>query len=125
MDTPRDRYQRDPLFARLVDMLAFHLERCDFTPTEVREAAMLAAVIVETRKPGGPWVITRDEADRFDPLAGTALPILEKTLGFNEGDVAGFAWGFDGNERPWPGAEAAYALGREFRRELLGTGDAP
>lgn len=77
MDTPRDRYMRDPHFATLVNLLAHHLDRCDLTPTEVREAALLAAVIVETRKPGGPWVITREEADRWGIKvvdAGTPAP---------------------------------------------------
>ncbi len=43
-----DRCQTDPQFKALVDMLtAWLLEHSDFTPTELREAAMCAAEQVE------------------------------------------------------------------------------
>ncbi len=39
-----DRLENDPAFKGLVDMLtAWLLQHADFTPTELREAAMLAA----------------------------------------------------------------------------------
>ena len=43
----RDRYQNDPVFHRLVDMLRHALLDSNFTATEVREAAMLACEMHE------------------------------------------------------------------------------
>jgi hypothetical protein len=42
-----DRYQRDPEFNQLVNLIRHHLEENDFTPTELREACMVAATIFE------------------------------------------------------------------------------
>ena len=45
--SPEARYARDPWFRTLVDVLTAHLERSEFrdnyTPTELREAVILAA----------------------------------------------------------------------------------
>jgi hypothetical protein len=49
-DPPEHRYQRDPKFHALVDAIAQWIIAAEFTPTEVREAAMLAAIKVETRR---------------------------------------------------------------------------
>ena len=46
---PMERYSSDPAFKMLVDILLSQLSGSDFTPTELREAAMVAAVIHETR----------------------------------------------------------------------------
>lgn len=43
--TPRDRYLRDPMFRALVDQLRGQLAQCNYTATELREAAILAAQI--------------------------------------------------------------------------------
>jgi hypothetical protein len=45
--TPADRYQRDPVFRSIVDVLEQLLHKGDYTPTELREAAILAATIHE------------------------------------------------------------------------------
>lgn len=45
----RDRYYNDSAFKVLVDQLVYLIERGQFTPTETREAAMLAQVIYEER----------------------------------------------------------------------------
>lgn len=43
-----DRFERDPVFKAVVDMLtAFLMDHPDMTPTELREAAMCAATRVE------------------------------------------------------------------------------
>lgn len=47
--TPEERYQRDPIFHALVECLLAELIRADFTPTELREAVILAATIHELR----------------------------------------------------------------------------
>jgi hypothetical protein len=46
---PEERYHRDPTFAALVDVMEAAIHRAEYTPTELREAAMLAAVRYETR----------------------------------------------------------------------------
>lgn len=43
-DPPQDRYLRDSQFKCLVDYIEAMIRQCDFTPTEVREAAMLASI---------------------------------------------------------------------------------
>lgn len=42
--TPEGRYRRDPQFRSLVDSMQMFIRNCQFTPTELREAAMLAAI---------------------------------------------------------------------------------
>ena len=47
MKTPRDKYQSDSNFKLLVDMMVAQIQECNYTPSEMREAAMLASVIYE------------------------------------------------------------------------------
>ena len=52
MMTPKERYEHDPVFHQLVDLFQHYLEEnaCrQFTPTELREAVMLAATMYEYR----------------------------------------------------------------------------
>lgn len=51
MLTPQERYYRDPEFKRLVDVMVSMIHKANFTPTELREAAILAAIIYETSVP--------------------------------------------------------------------------
>jgi hypothetical protein len=44
-----ERYRNDPVFASLVDLLQSELERATFTPSELREAVMFAAMLFEYR----------------------------------------------------------------------------
>lgn len=59
--TPEERYLRDPVFHALVHTLRAALHGGTFTPTELREAAILAAAAheAETIRPlilaRGPW----------------------------------------------------------------------
>ncbi len=46
-----ERYLRDPEFHNLVSALEKMIAEYQFTPTEVREAAMLACVRAEERRP--------------------------------------------------------------------------
>ena len=48
-DSPRDRYHRDASFKHLVDVQLHLIEKCEFSPTEMREAAMLACIFYEER----------------------------------------------------------------------------
>ena len=55
-----DRYQQDPLFARIVDLMVGLLLEGTMTPTEVREAAMIAQIKVEDMRPRR-TVFTKDD----------------------------------------------------------------
>lgn len=43
----QERYHRDPVFHTLVDTLFVHIREAMYTPTELREACHLAAVMYE------------------------------------------------------------------------------
>lgn len=47
----RDRYRRDPWFRTIVDTLLALLRRGEYTPTELREALILALTIHEWDRP--------------------------------------------------------------------------
>lgn len=49
VDTVADRYDRDPQFRTLTDMLEHLIHEAKMTPTEVREAAILATIHYEQR----------------------------------------------------------------------------
>ncbi len=49
MKTPREKYMNDPEYHRLVDMLESFVERAQFTPSELREACVLACINYEMR----------------------------------------------------------------------------
>jgi len=42
-----ERYHRDATFRQLVDWMMYHIRTADYTPTELREAAILAATMHE------------------------------------------------------------------------------
>jgi len=46
---PRERYERDPQFRMLVDVLTDQIIGCNYTPTELREAVVLATMRYEER----------------------------------------------------------------------------
>lgn len=47
--TVEERYHRDPMFRVLVDTLYMQIVQARYTPTEIREAAMLAQIRYEER----------------------------------------------------------------------------
>jgi hypothetical protein len=49
--TPEERYRRDPKFHSLVDTIRSLIRDMKFTPTEIREAAMLAQYLHEMEFP--------------------------------------------------------------------------
>jgi len=51
MKSPRERYHIDPEFHALVDTFYQSIDRCQFTPTELREAVILASIMHAERKP--------------------------------------------------------------------------
>ena len=49
MKTPKDKYQNDPEYNHLVNMLESLIEQAHFTPSELREACILASINYEIR----------------------------------------------------------------------------
>ncbi len=49
MRSPREKYMNDPDYHRLVDMLEQFVERAQFSPSELREASVLACINYEMR----------------------------------------------------------------------------
>ena len=47
MLSPEERFQRDPTFRTLVYVLTAQIDQAKYTPTELREAAMLACIRYE------------------------------------------------------------------------------
>jgi hypothetical protein len=47
--TPRDRYNSDAHFKRLVDTMIQFIVDCQYTPSEMRDASLLASIIYEQR----------------------------------------------------------------------------
>jgi len=45
MKSVRERYLTDVHFHTLVDMMVSQIEQCQYTPSEMREAAILASII--------------------------------------------------------------------------------
>lgn len=55
-----DRYQEDPVFHAMVQSLLAAIEAGQITPTEAREAAMLAQILYEERHQR-PMIFTRKD----------------------------------------------------------------
>lgn len=51
MMTMYDRYMNDPQFHSLVIAMYTYIIQGNFTPTEIREAAMMAQILYEERHP--------------------------------------------------------------------------
>lgn len=64
--TPDERYKLDPYFHMLVDLLEKHIESAQLTPSEIREAAILATIHYEMRTMRQ-FLIPRDCPDALLP----------------------------------------------------------
>lgn len=69
MKTPRDKFMNDPEYHQLVVLLESFIERAQFTPSELREAAVLACINYEMRN-------VRERA--IDPRAAEAFRVLDE-----------------------------------------------
>ena len=47
MKSPRERYFDDPIFHQLVDTMVSAIMQSQFTPSEIRDAALLASIRYE------------------------------------------------------------------------------
>ena len=61
MKTIRERYNTDAAFRILVQTLYACLDRAEYTPTEIREAAMLAQIMYEETHVRRPMIFTRND----------------------------------------------------------------
>lgn len=66
--TPMDRYRNDPQFHNLVCMMLAHIMRCDFTPSEMREAAMIACIQYEQTRLFKQHIIPKECEDALSIL---------------------------------------------------------
>ena len=64
MKTPRDRYQTDNQFKALVNMMTAYIQNCDYSPSEMREAAMLASIIYEEYRMSFNPIVVNDKMEK-------------------------------------------------------------
>ncbi len=69
MKTPREKYMNDPEYHHLVQTLEALIESARFTPSELREACILASINYEMRH-------VRDM--QIDPRTDEALRVLDR-----------------------------------------------
>lgn len=69
MKTPKEKYMNDPEYHHLVRTLEGLIEQARFTPSELREACMLASINYEMRH-------VREH--QIDPEALSAMDVLEQ-----------------------------------------------
>ena len=71
LKSPRERYLNDPEYYRLVNMLEGLIEQAAFTPSELREACVLACINYEMR---------HVRTIRIDPKTEEALRLLRAVV---------------------------------------------
>lgn len=71
MKSPKDKYLNDPEYRHLVDMMESLIEQARFTPSELREASILACINYEMRH-------VRDFQGNLDPRISGALDLLDQ-----------------------------------------------
>lgn len=49
MKTPKEKYLNDNHYRTMVDMMVSCIDKCNFTPSELREMAILASIIYEEK----------------------------------------------------------------------------
>lgn len=72
MKTPREKYMNDPEYHALVTQMEHFIESAHFTPSELREAAILACINYEMR---------HVREIRIDPRLDDALKTLDEFTG--------------------------------------------
>ena len=68
MKTPKEKYANDPNYRLLVDMLEALIVQAEFTPSEIREACMLACIRHEQYRRMRPVVISAEAAAAMEIL---------------------------------------------------------
>lgn len=72
MKTPKEKYMNDPEYHQLVTTLESFIERALFTPSELREACVLASINYEMR---------HIRSIQIDPRLAEALQVLDEYAG--------------------------------------------
>lgn len=57
MDRPTERYHNDPIFRRVVDAMEHMLANAELASSELRQAAVLAAIHYEMRRIQSPYFV--------------------------------------------------------------------
>ena len=73
MKTPKEKYANDNNYRRLVDMLEALIVQAEFTPSEIREACMLACIRCERYRRIRPVVISAEAARAMEVLESEFL----------------------------------------------------
>ena len=73
MKTPNEKYENDLAYRQLVDMLTGLIHQAEFTPSEIREACMLACIRHEHYRRIRPVVISAGAARAMDVLESEFL----------------------------------------------------
>ena len=73
MKTPQEKYLNDPCYKRLVDIFENQIHQANFTPSEIREASILACINYELNRRIPHSIIVNKEASN-------ALDMLNKFL---------------------------------------------
>ena len=68
MKTPKEKYANDNNYRRLVDTLEALIVQAEFTPSEIREACMLACILNEQYRRVRPVVISAEAAAAMEIL---------------------------------------------------------
>ena len=82
----RYKYQNDSKFKNLVDSMEAFIQHGDFTPSEVREASMLASIHYEMMTPRRMYIPTPSierELDRFHSFMEKELSQQSESRGMN------------------------------------------
>ena len=73
MKNPNEKYENDNNYRHLVDMLTALIHQAEFTPSEIREACMLACIRHEHYRRIRPVVISAEAARAMDVLESEFL----------------------------------------------------
>jgi len=70
MKTPRQKYENDPEYNRLVTLFESLIHEAKFTPSEIREAALLACINYEMQRSSRPYYMPKEALDALSYLEG-------------------------------------------------------
>ena len=73
MKNPNEKYENDHNYRRLVDMLEALIHQAEFTPSEIREACMLACIRHEHYRRIRPVIISEEAARAMEVLEAEFL----------------------------------------------------
>ncbi len=67
--TPKDKYRNDVYYHNLVDVMISYIQKCNYTPSELREAALLASIIYEEQRMPKRMLIPSNVEDAINILS--------------------------------------------------------